>query len=358
MASGHDRFGQLLFYSIVLLVGYLAFLVVRPFFASLAWAAILAMTLNPLRRWLLRRLRPAQAALVTTLAAAVVVVGPVATLVSLLANDIPAVVEFIQRLPEQATPDRVRRLWELIRERSPIRLPADPTAIFGQAAQSIVTFLAPRVGGFVADVAATLGSLFVMLFALFFIVRDGDRLGDLLRRLLPFPDYERERIISETRDLVIASVGAGLTVALVQGGIGGLTFWFLGVGAPVVWGAVIAICSLIPVVGATLVWVPVALWWLLSGEVLRGVILVAIGAGVIGLVDNVLRPVLLSGRTSVNGLIVFIGLLGGVGAFGFVGLVLGPIVLVTAGTLVDALTRPTRPELIATSESGTLRLED
>lgn len=353
MPSGRDRFGQLLFYGVVLLVMYLAFIVIEPFLASLAWAAILAMTLNPLRRRLLARMRPTSAALVTTLMAAVIIVGPVATLVSVLATDVPNVVEFLQRLPEHATPERVRRVWNLVRQRSPVRLPTDPTVLIGQAAQSVVTFLAPRLGEFVANVAATIGSLFVMLFALFFLVRDADRLGDVVRRLLPFPDDERERLIGETTDLVVASVGAGLTVAFAQGCVGGAAFWMLGAGAPVVWGVAIAICSLIPVVGAALVWVPVAGWWLLSGELVRGLILAGVGIGVIGLVDNVLRPLLLSGRTSVNGLVIFLGLLGGVGAFGFVGLVLGPIVLVTAGTLFEALTRP-RQRLVVDAVTGTL----
>ena len=103
-------------------------------------------------------------------------------------------------------------------------------------------------------------------------------------------------------------------------------------------------------VGATLVWVPVAAWWLLSGEVMKGLVLIGVGAGVIGMADNVLRPFLLSGRTSVSGLVIFIGLLGGVGAFGFVGLVLGPIVLMSAGSLVEALTRRARPPHQVTPE--------
>lgn len=193
-----------------------------------------------------------------------------------------------------------------------------------------------------ADLASMIGSLFVMLFALFFLLRDGDRAGQLIRRLLPFPEAERERLIRTTHDLVIASVGAGLSVAAVQGLVGGLAFWALGVGAPAAWGVAMAVCAVIPVVGTTLIWGPVAIWWLLSGEVMKALVLAGIGIGVIGSVDNLLRPLLLSGRTSVNGLVVFIGLLGGLTAFGFVGLVLGPIVLVTAGTLLDALTRQAR----------------
>ena len=340
--SNLDRFRDLLFYAIVILVAYLAFSVIQPFLAPLAWAAIFALTLQPLHQRLLSRLGPTGAALVTTVTAAVVIAGPLATFVSMLTSEIPRVVDFLQTLPQTATPERVRTVWDLIRARVPVELPADPTRLLSQAAQSVVTFLAPQLGAVVANIAATIGSLFVMLFALFFLLRDGGLIADLIRRVLPFRDEERERLIADARDLVIASVGAGLAVAAVQGFIGGLTFWGLGAGAPVAWGVAIGLGSLIPVIGASLVWGPVAIWWLLSGETLRGLALIGICGFVVGLVDNVLRPIILSGRTSVNGLVVFLGLLGGVGVFGFVGLVLGPIVLVIASTLLEALTRRPR----------------
>jgi predicted PurR-regulated permease PerM len=237
-------------------------------------------------------------------------------------------------------------MWNMLRERSPVALPADPTEILTTAAQRAIAFLAPRVGAFVANIAATAGSLFVMLFAMFFLLRDSHSFADRLRRLLPFEEEERERLITETRDLVIASVGAGLTVAATQGFIGGIAFWVLGVGGAAAWGVVMAMCALIPVVGAALVWAPVAVWWLLTGDVVRGLALAGVGAGVIGMTDNVLRPLLLSGRTSANGLVIFLGLLGGVSAFGFVGLVVGPIILVTAGSLIDALTRRAAPSRV------------
>jgi predicted PurR-regulated permease PerM len=348
--SGHDRFGQLLFYGIVLLVGYLAYRVVQPFLASLTWAAIFAMTMNPLQRRFTRQMGRGRAAAATTTVTALLIVLPIIMLGSMLTAEVPRVVDFVQTLPEQTTPERVSAVWDAIRERVPFDLPADPTALVQQGAQNVLGWLAPRLGGLAANVFATLGSLFVMLFALFFLLRDGDRIGQLVRRLLPFPADERERLMNETRDLVIAGVGAALTVAFVQGVIGAIAFWALGVQVPAIWGAAMGVCSLIPVVGTALIWVPATIWWLLSGDIVRGVIMIAIGTGVIGLVDNVLRPIILSGRTSANGLIVFIGLLGGVSAFGFVGLVLGPIVLVMAGSLIDALTRERKPPAQAAAE--------
>lgn len=337
-----ERFGELLFYAVVLLMAYLAFQVIQPFFAPLAWAGIFALALHPTWRRLSTRIGATRAALLTTFGAALLIIGPLTAVVSMLLAEVPVVVAFTKELPSQATPERVQVVWDNIRGRIPAALPEDPTQLLGQAAQSVLSFLAPRLGGAVADLASMIGSLFVMLFALFFLLRDGDRAGQLIRRLLPFPEAERERLIRTTHDLVIASVGAGLSVAAVQGLVGGLAFWALGVGAPAAWGVAMAVCAVIPVVGTTLIWGPVAIWWLLSGEVMKALVLAGIGIGVIGSVDNLLRPLLLSGRTSVNGLVVFIGLLGGLTAFGFVGLVLGPIVLVTAGTLLDALTRQAR----------------
>jgi predicted PurR-regulated permease PerM len=305
----------------------------------LVWAAILAMTLHPLQRQLEARMGPTWAAVLMTAATFLVIVLPVVTFVSVLAQDLPEALEYVQSLPQRATPEKIRSVWDLLRKRSPVPLPDDVTMVVADAAQRVVTFLAPRVGALVANFAAVLGSLMVMVFALFFMLRDSGRFGALLRRMLPFDEAERERLIAETRDLVIASVGAGLTVAAVQGFIGGVAFWALGVDGAAAWGVVMAMCALIPIVGAALVWAPVAVWWLFTGEIVRGVILIGIGAGVIGMADNILRPLLLSGRTSTNGLIIFLGLLGGVSAFGFVGLVLGPIVLVTAGSLIDTLTR-------------------
>jgi predicted PurR-regulated permease PerM len=179
-----------------------------------------------------------------------------------------------------------------------------------------------------------------MLFALFFLIRDGEAIGRELRSLLPLPPAHSDRLIRDTRDLVIASVGAGVAVAVAQGTIGGVTFWLLGLRAPAFWGVVMAFCSLIPVVGAALVWVPAALWLLLSGSIGKGIAMVVVGALGISMADNVLRPLVLSGSTRVNGLIIFFGLLGGVAAFGFIGLVLGPVILVVTGNLLRMFARP------------------
>jgi predicted PurR-regulated permease PerM len=334
-----ERFQQLLFYALVLLMAYLAFLVLGPFLSSLGWAAVFAMMFHGVHQELEPKVGPNRAALLTTLMAAILIVAPAVTLLSVFAREVPQFVEYVKNANLTST-DRIERLWELVRTSSPMALPEDPFALLRDAVQRALTFLAPKAGAVVADAFATLGSLFVMLFSLFFLLRDGKVIGHQIRELLPLPERERERLMIETRDLVVASVGAGLAVAASQGAIGGVAFWLLGIGAPVVWGVVMAMCALIPVVGAALVWVPTALWLFGSGEIVRGIILVLVGVLGISLVDNVVRPLLLAGRTSASGLVVFLGLLGGASAFGFIGLVIGPIVLVTGMSLLRVFTRP------------------
>jgi predicted PurR-regulated permease PerM len=336
--AGRVRFNQLLFYSLVLLIGYLAFVVLQPFLASLAWAAIFGMMFHPVYQRLRERLGRNRAALVTTLIAGVLIVSPAVLIVSVFAREVPIVIEYLKNV--SVTPAQIQQIWDVVRSWAPLELPVDPTSMLREGAQRALAFLAPRAGAVVADVLSTLAALLIMLFALFFLLRDGHELARQVRGLLPLSERERDRMITETRDLVVASVGAGLAVAAAQGTIGGIAFALLGIGAPVIWGVVMAMTSLIPVVGAALVWLPTALWLLLSGEIIRGVILLLIGGVGISMIDNILRPLLLSGRTSASGLVVFLGLLGGVSAFGFVGLVLGPIVLVTAASLLRVFTRP------------------
>jgi predicted PurR-regulated permease PerM len=176
-----------------------------------------------------------------------------------------------------------------------------------------------------------------VLFTLFFLLRDGDTISGQLRDRLPFPEKESNRLMNQVADLITASMGAAGIVAAAQGAVGGLAFWLLHLGSPVFWGVVTTFCSLLPVVGATVVWVPAGIGLLLSGEVTRGVLMLVIGAFGISMVDNILRPILLTGKTSLSGLVMFFGLIGGAAAFGLVGLVIGPIILVITPQILDSL---------------------
>jgi predicted PurR-regulated permease PerM len=328
--------GRPTLYALVVAGVYLTYLILSPFLVALTWAVLFAILFHGMQVALASKIGPSRAALVTTLVVGILIVAPTVLLLSALAREVPQVTEYLKQ-ESQTAPHEIQRIWDAARARSPFPMPQDPTDVLTQGAHRTLAFLAPNAGAFVADFFSMLGDLVAMLFALFFMLRDGATMSRQLRYRLPFSEQESDRLIRDTRDLVIASVGAGLIVAAAQGIIGGAAFWLVGIGAPVFWGVVIGFCSLVPVVGAAIVWVPAGIGLLLSGAIGRGVLMLLIGALGISMVDNVLRPLLLSGSTSVSGLVIFFGLLGGAAAFGFIGLVIGPIILVTTARLLENL---------------------
>jgi predicted PurR-regulated permease PerM len=326
-------------YALVFLGVYLSYQILSPFFVALTWAALFAILFRGMQDRLARRTGPGRAALLTTLLVAAAIAAPAVMLVSALVRQAPQAIASLT-LASQGAPPKLQEAWNALRARSPVPIPEDPAEVLATATQRALEYLAPRAGSIVGGVLGMLGTLGAMLFALFFLLRDGPALTRQLRERLPFTDEVNQRLMNETRDLVMASVGAGLIVAAAQGAAGALAFWLLGIGAPIFWGAMMAICSLLPVVGSTLIWVPAGIWLLWSGAIGRGIAMLAIGTFGISMIDNVLRPLVLSGRTSINGLVIFFGLLGGAAAFGFIGLVIGPIILVITARLLEALRQP------------------
>jgi predicted PurR-regulated permease PerM len=147
-------------------------------------------------------------------------------------------------------------------------------------------------------------------------------------------------MIRQTRDLVVASIAAGLLIAALQGLAGGLLFAALGLGAPVFWGVMMGLLALLPFVGTWVVWLPAAIWLIATGQLVKGVVLVLLGATIVSSIDNVLRPAILSGRAQMSGLLMFLSLLGGVNLFGLLGIVLGPLVSAIVTGLFDAYAAP------------------
>jgi predicted PurR-regulated permease PerM len=338
--EARDRISKLLFYGTILLVGYLVYLLFEPFLAPLAWAAILAAFFYPWHQELHQRLGKNTAAGISTAVVALVIIAPAVVILTAFVQEATQAVASVEGSMEGGGLPAVRRAWAWIQQQVPGQNLGDFEDLVRRGTAWLAGFVAARAGEVLRNVAVFVIDLVVTLFAVFFFFRDGPAMINALRRILPFEKQHRERMIKVADELVRATISSGLIVAAVQGFIGGVTFAVLGLGAPVFWGVMMAFFALLPVAGAWVVWTPAAIWLLLSGSVGRGIALIAIGAGVVGLVDNVLRPALLSGRTQLSGLLVFVSLLGGMAAFGLLGLVLGPIVMATAIGLFDAYTSP------------------
>jgi predicted PurR-regulated permease PerM len=177
-----------------------------------------------------------------------------------------------------------------------------------------------------------------MTVALFFLFRDGEQFMETIKALIPFSAKERENILKRMVEMIHATIYGGIVVALVQGGLGGLGFWIVGLSSPAFWGAVMAFLSFIPIVGAFLVWVPAVMILFIQGAYLKALVLLAWCGLLVSLSDNFVRPILISGRTQVHTLLLFFGILGGLKIFGFLGFIAGPLVITICLAIIDIYT--------------------
>lgn len=193
------------------------------------------------------------------------------------------------------------------------------------AAVSVSRFLASQAVSIGQVTAGFIVDSLLMLYILFFFLRDGNKMVAGLIRALPFGDMREQRLFRKFAEVSRVTVKGTLVVGVVQGAIGGLLFWILGIGAPVLWGVIMAILSLLPAVGTAMVWIPAAIILIVRGNTWKGIILLISGTLIIGLVDNVLRPILVGRGARMPDFLVLIATLGGLTAFGISGFILGPI---------------------------------
>lgn len=337
-----QRIADLLFYAAVLLIAYLAYRLFEPFLVPLCWAAVFTVCFYPMHARFEKRWGPTMAAALSTAIVTLVLIVPALLIATAFFQEAATAVTDLVSAMESGRFARLERAGRWIETNILGRPPTDLTTYLREIAARISGTIAEQATAVVKNLALFLVSFITMVFAVFFFFRDTRAIVDTIRRLLPFEEERREQILVQAHDLIFATIVSGLIVAAVQGLLGGVAFAVLGLGEPVFWGVMMAFFSLLPIVGAWVIWAPAAIWLAITGHLTEGVILAAIGAGVVGLVDNFLRPALLAGRAELNGFLIFVGLLGGVTVFGLLGLVLGPIVLATVGILFDAYTLPRR----------------
>jgi predicted PurR-regulated permease PerM len=322
-------------YGAILLLGYFVFLIVSPFLVPLAWSAVLAIFFYPLHEKLLRKMKPTGAALTSTLGVTLLLIVPAIVVLIFTAREaLDATARFQRELAVRGqgpSEGLIMSAEEWIRMKLPESWQAmnvsDPLQ---QGAEKIATFLGSAFGSLVKNVAAFFVELFILIFGLFFMFRDGEDIVRGLKHLLPFDADIQTDMVEESKELIFASVAIGLLVATIQGLLGGLSFELTGMASPVFWGVLIAFFSLVPVVGSALIWGPAALWLWFSGHWGKAVLVVVICGGVSTVADNIVRPMLLRNRTRLNELLLFIGVLGGLQAFGLLGLVAGPTIVAAA----------------------------
>lgn len=310
---------------------YLVYLVCRPFLTALLWAAVLGVFFFPAHRWVLKRVRrPRLAALLSTLAVATLLAAPLAWLA-------PAFIRQAVATASLVPSDQIMQHLDQAAAWISRNIPGAEFQVT-DVTEAAVNGVRARIGAWSARLVGNLAEFIldavVLLLGLFYVFLDGVRLVNLLRDISPFSGERHDRMMAEAIELISTTIRAGLVVAAAQGLLSGLTFALLGLPAALFWSVVVFFLSLLPLLGAWMVWLPAGVGLLLSGEVGRGVALLVAGAVLISAIDNVLRPILIAGRSQLNGLLVFISILGGVQVFGFIGLVLGPLTVAAAVGLV------------------------
>jgi len=354
--GGAQRISSLVFYGAVLLIAYLAYQIVQPFLVEIGWALVLAIVLAPAQTRVAARVGAGRSAALLTVLVLVLLVLPATFVVLMLVREGSQIVSYVEgQLSDRGGPMGLFRVaWDWLHARVPL-LPSEEEIVeqVSRSLGGVASNVASRAGLVVKGTAQFLFGLVITLGILFFLLKDAPELARAARRLLPFGREQNERLLTLTRDIVSASVTSMLAIAVIQGLLGGLTLWLLGVDGAALWGSLMAVLSMLPAVGAALVWGPAAIWLAVSGSVVKGVVLALVGVLVLGNVDNLVRPLLLSGSARMSTLVLVISLLGGVSAFGFIGIVLGPVVAAVLTALVESYhLLPDEPERGAAAPPG------
>ncbi|MDO5623257.1 MAG: AI-2E family transporter [Pseudomonadota bacterium] len=310
------------------------FWVLSPFFGAVFWAIIMALLFQSLYRTILRRTkgRSNMAALLTLTVCVVIVVLPAVALTSTLVNEAAALVDRVRggdvnfgayaQQVMAALPQWLRDLmarFELVDLQSVLNRFSDGLIKTGQ----LLTTRALSIG---QNALMFIVNLVIMLYLLFFFLRDGDQITRMIRDTVPMSRAQTQYLMEKFATVVRATVKGNVVIAIIQGTLGGLAFWALGIHGAVLWGVVMAILSLLPAVGASLVWGPVAVYLLATGSVWQGVVLALWGGVVIGLSDNALRPILVGRDTKLPDYVVLLTTIGGLSLFGISGFVIGPTI--------------------------------
>lgn len=316
---------------------YLCWLMIKPFLGVVAWAIVLVIVFYPVHTRLAHKIRrPGLRALLSCLMVVLIIVLPLIVLTTLIAQELAQV---IPNLPSQIShllnspTSPLGRVSDWLQTRFGIDTVNSKAFVVDHLKQSSDWLLGSSVN-FLRSLAGGIVRAFFVLFTMYYLFKDGDKIVDKLPAALPLGRKQSEAIIMRTKEVVSASVYGVVAIAAIQGFLGGIAFWILGIPSPLLWAVLMGFVCMIPLAGSFLVWAPLAIYLMITGHWTKAIILIVWGALVISTVDNLLRPKLVGGQTKLHELLVFFAVLGGISVFGLLGIVLGPVVLaITLGLL-------------------------
>jgi predicted PurR-regulated permease PerM len=352
MATNHHK-NQLR--RVVLLIAacialYLCWLLLFPFIEVLAWAGVLVILFHPLHRRLavlMRNLRGGAtwSALLSTLLVISMVLIPLLIITLAVIQELSGMTQnlstFVASLLDPASPviGRFLRWLNQYIDISQIQ----PQEYLLERLKTLSDAIASRTLGIVGGLAGAIVDIFFIIFTMYYLFRDSERIKRLLADILPLERPQAQLIFARTQEVINASIHGLLLIALLQGFLGGLAFWVLGLPSPLVWGVAMFFLSMIPLAGSFVVWIPAVIFLAATGQWWKAGILMVWGTGVIGLVDNFLRPKVVGEKAQLHELMIFFSVLGGLQLFGILGLVLGPVIVAITIALLDTVRQMDHP---------------
>lgn len=331
--------------SIAILGGllYLFYKVISPFLIIIAWAVVLSITFYPLYRTFLKfKVRPWLSSLVTLLIILIIILGPFTYIASVLVDEIAATYKTIENkdfeiiAKMQQNPVFLKLLEKISSFTEERGIDFNEAAI--KSLKGLGIYIGEHFSQLFKNIIVFGISFIIMCMTIFYFLKDGETLASYIKSRLPFTDEQKELFETRAKEMVIAAIYGGIAVGVVQGILGGLAFFVLGLPSPVFWGIAMAFSSLIPFLGPFFIWGPAVAILILIGSYTKGIVLLFFGTFAISMVDNILKPLIIGGRTKLHMLLIFFSVLGGIKFFGLVGFILGPLIVALCLSLLEIYT--------------------
>ena len=337
---------------------YVCYLMARPFIKPILFAAVMTIVFYPVHLRIWSRVRQANlAALISTLFVLLIVILPLIGLGSAVAGEIRQAYQSLSVKSAEGGGWTPYLTTELQKPFDVLSRHVDLSGFDLRASiQSRLEQMSSWSVRMAADVVSNLGLFLfdaaISFFTLFFLFREGRRVRLTMAAVLPLDEMRVDRLFANINDTIVANLYGVVAVALAQGILMGTAYLLLGVSSPILWGALTALCSLIPVVGSSIVWLPITIVLGVTGHWAKAIVLLVWSGAFISLADHILRPYIIGGRVKMNALFVFFSLLGGIKAFGLLGIFLGPLILSITVALLGILREEIRTWQSAPAEIG------
>jgi predicted PurR-regulated permease PerM len=316
-------------------------LIAAPLLPALTWALSLAVVAHPLHKWIADRLNGRHADIAAGIAVAIITTGLVAPAVFIGHQVVVQVEQGSKDFEHQLRSGEIEATLKRIPQLSSIVEWVKNNFNTGQPFEEIKNILGQYFEKWLTGTVYGAVHILIALFILFYLFRDRLRAVNSLRSMLPLSDQESDDVLEQVRGMIHATIYGTFVVAVIQGTLGGLMFWILGMPAPLVWGTVMAGLSLVPTLGAFAICLPAALLLAAQGEWIKAVVLAAWGVFAVGSIDNILHPIIVGKQIRMHTIPVFIATLGGLVLLGAPGLVLGPVTFALTLALLQVLRRRT-----------------